>query len=88
MMDERLQKKWESLKTQRDELRVQVHLAKSEIKDEWEDLEAEWVKAESKLELLKSEVEEKARDVNEALHIVSDELADAYHKIKDRLKDN
>ena len=29
----------EELKQKRDELRVQVHLASKEIKDEWEDLE-------------------------------------------------
>ncbi len=30
---------WAELKTQRDELRVQVHLAGAEIKDEWEEVD-------------------------------------------------
>ena len=86
-MDERLQNKWEEVKTQRDELRVQIHLAKAEIRDEWEELEEKWDVAQSKFGHLKNETEEKAREVNKALHIISDELADAYHKIKGRLKD-
>ena len=39
MTGDRLEDLIDSLKTQRDELRVQMHLAKAEIRDEWEEIE-------------------------------------------------
>ena len=37
-----LQKMSEQLRQQRDEFRVQLHLAKEDVKDEWDDLETQW----------------------------------------------
>ena len=39
MDNEKLENLWQELKTERDELRVQMHLAKAELRDEWEELE-------------------------------------------------
>ena len=37
---------WEKLKTQRDEMKVQAHLARAEFRDEWNEVEEKWQKAE------------------------------------------
>ena len=35
MESEKFERLWQDLKTQRDELNLQMHLAKAELKDEW-----------------------------------------------------
>ena len=40
---------WEKLKAQRDEMKVQAHLARAEFRDEWDEVEKKWQKAEQKL---------------------------------------
>jgi hypothetical protein len=87
MQDEKLEKFWQELKTQRDELRLQMHLAKSELKDEWEALEKKWPEAESKLEKFADEVEESAEGLKDSLIVIGSELKDTYHRIRTRLKE-
>ncbi len=85
-MTDRLEQIWEDLKTQRDELRVQVHLATADLADELEALEPKWNSARDKFEDLKEETEEAAEEVRQALNIIAEELSTAYRNIKARLK--
>jgi len=85
-VEERIDKLWSDLKTQRDELRVQMHLAKAELKDEWEELEDKFQYAQSKFNELKKQTGEVADDAQEALHIVLEEIGEAYGRVKHRLK--
>jgi chromosome segregation ATPase len=87
MQDDKIEKLWQDIKTQRDELRLQMHLAKSELKDEWEALEKKWPDAESKLEKFANDVEHSAEDLRESLGVVGSELKETYHRIKTRLKE-
>jgi hypothetical protein len=79
----------ESLKQQRDELRVQMHLAGAEAKEEWERLEKKWNRfvaeksAESKP--VRDAVEESAKDVGTALEQVAEELKKGYQRIRSLL---
>ena len=50
MTDDRLEDLIDNLKTQRDELRVQMHLAKAKIRDESEEIEKKWAHAEARFE--------------------------------------
>ena len=88
MQDDKLEKFWQDIKTQRDELRVQMHLAKSELKDEWEALEKKWPEAEHKLEKFADEVEDSAGELRESLDVIGSELKDTYRRIRTRLKDD
>lgn len=88
MKDDKIEKLWQDIKTQRDELRVQMHLAKSELKDEWEALEKKWPEAEQKLEKFADDVEDSAGDLRESLGVIGSELKDTYHRIKTRLKED
>jgi chromosome segregation ATPase len=87
MQDDKLEKLWQDIKTQRDELRLQMHLAKAELKDEWETLEKKWPEAESKLEKFADNVEESAEELRESLGVIGSELKDTYQRIKTRLKE-
>jgi hypothetical protein len=70
------------LKAQRDELRVQMHLAKAELKDEWDELERKWEHVEGRLEKAGHEAKDSADDVGAALSTVAEEIGSAYQRIK------
>ncbi len=74
------------LKEQRDELRVQIHLATMEAKDEWDELEKKWQHLEPKLAEAKDGVVETTRTVGAGLEVVAEELGAAYRRIRERLK--
>lgn len=76
------------LKEERDELRVRMHLASMEIKDEWEELEKRWQHLEPKLAEAKDEVVETSRAVGAGLEVIAEELGAAYRRIRERLKES
>jgi SMC interacting uncharacterized protein involved in chromosome segregation len=89
-IDMNFDKLWGELKTQRDELRVQVHLAEAEIKEEWEEVEDKYQYAQDKFdELTKRTVEatvEATDDARVRLDVVLEEIGEAYSRVKHRLK--
>ena len=84
-MNEQLEQAWQNLKTQRDEIRLQIHLAKAELKEEWEKLDPAWQKAQHEYEELKEATEDAASDMHKNLTVVTDELSSAFERIKKRL---
>ena len=85
MADDRLEELIQKLKTERDELRVQMHLAKAELRDEWEELEKKWSHAEEHFKDVLDQTRETAEDVRKAASIVAEELNEAFLRIRDRL---
>ena len=55
-----------ALRTQRDDLRVRLHLLKAELRDEFNDLEGKWEHLESRAGHLKDASQESAEDVGAA----------------------
>ena len=74
-----------TLREQRDELRVQLHLAKAEARDEWDEVEKKWDHIEPRLEKLGHEAKESAEDLGAALSQVAEEIGHAYERIKKAL---
>lgn len=76
----------ETLKQQRDELKLKMHLASLEAKEEFEDLEKKWeqwtAEAKAQSKPLLEVVEESAKDVGSALDLVLDEVKQGYDRIK------
>jgi len=83
--NEKLKELVADLRQQRDELRLQIHLAQAEAKEEWEGLEHKWTEIESKLEVLSREAKDSSQDVGAAINLVADELRKAYKRIRDAL---
>ena len=77
-MTDDLDKVLENMKTLRDEIRVQMHLAKAEMKDEWDTLEVKFEDMEAKLG-------DAAEETRQAVNVIAEELNHAYKRIKDRL---
>ena len=73
----------EDLKQKRDELRLQMHLASKEAKDEWDELEA---KMEDFTE--KAKVSETSAGVGKALGQLGHELKLGYDRIWKAVKDD
>lgn len=86
-MNDDFEKLWQKIKTQRDELRVQSHLAQAEFKDEWGELEKKWESAEQNLKQLQGEAKETTDELVSSAKVVMDELSSAYDRIKERLSD-
>ena len=71
-----------ALRTERDELRVRLHLAKAEIRDEFEDLEEKWGHLETRMGSLKEASKESAGEVGAAVKQLAEEIGAAYGRIK------
>jgi len=76
----------DTLKTERDELRVKLHLLKAEVKDDWEDVEKSWQHLEGKLKQLKDEASESGEDVGAASRQLAEEIGNAYQRIRKSLR--
>ena len=76
------------LRAERDELRVQMHLATMEAKEEFEELEKKWQRFEPKLAEAKDEVVETSRTVGAGLEVIAEELGAAYRRIRERLRES
>jgi hypothetical protein len=80
--DPELQRLMEDLKRQRDELRVRLHLAKAEAKDEWERLEHTWTHVRGKMGVVGREAGKTAADVGAALRLAAEELRQGYQRVR------
>ena len=76
-----------TLKRERDELRVQLELAKLEARDEWEELEDKWEDLESRLDRAGEQAKESLADVGAAAGVLVDEIKAGYRRIRDSLGD-
>jgi hypothetical protein len=74
-----------SLKQQRDELVLQIHLAEMEGKEEFEKAQKKLDQVSSDFEPLKDAVEESAENVWESLKLVAGEVKDSFDRIRKAL---
>ena len=72
----------EDLKQVRDELELQIHLAKADARDEWTELEKKWDHFRARAEVVGKAAEEAAGDVGEALEVLGDEIKKGYERIR------
>lgn len=79
----------EELKQKRDELRVQVHLASKEIKEEWEELEEKMESFTGKAKKFSDDakLKETGEGLGEALGKLGHELKLGYERLKKAMKD-
>ena len=75
----------EKLREQRDELKLKMHLANMEMRDEWENLEEKWDNFSARSQQFQKEMEPTVNDIHTALSLLADELKAGYKKIKESL---
>ncbi len=72
----------ESLRTTRDELNVQVHLAAADARDRWEELERSWQHLESHAKQISQAASDAAEGVEQAASLLIDEIKAGYQHIR------
>ncbi|MFV1996377.1 MAG: hypothetical protein ACC641_00060 [Acidiferrobacterales bacterium] len=75
----------DNLKQQRDELRVKMHLAAADAKDEWDLLEKKWDRFEGKAKQVGDEAKEASRDIWDATKALGAEIREGYERIRKQL---
>jgi len=83
--NERIHEALEKLKQQRDELRLKMHLAKADARDEWDELEGKLEHLRERAKAAGSEASEASGDVGEALRSLASEIKKGYARIRDQL---
>jgi len=81
-LGESVDKLMKDLEQQRDELEVQMSLAKAEAREEWEELEKRWEKVKSKIERAGDEASGVADNVGEAAKLLLDEIGKGYQRLR------
>jgi len=79
----------EELKQKRDELRVQMHLASKEAREEWDELEKKMdhFAGEAKKFAADARLKETGSGVGEALKSLGHELKLGYERLRDAIRD-
>jgi len=80
-----LKKMVEDLKQQRDEINLQLHLAKAEVRDEWDKLEPKWEDVKGKMATVGEVAGQAAESVMAAAGLLADEIKQGYDRIKKAL---
>ncbi len=82
-----MERELELLSQARDELRLQVHLAKAEAREEWKRLESTWERVQGELKRVGAQAKEPAKDIGDAARSLLDELKRGYERVKTEIKD-
>lgn len=77
----------ETLKVERDEINLKLHLASMEAKEEFTEAEKQWVVLKAKATEIADDTIETSEEFIAKAKIVSEELKAAYHRIAERLSD-
>lgn len=85
-LHEELKKLSEKIKQYRDEARVQLHLAKEDVKDEWDDLEQERERFRSRLEEILHDSEDASKEARQTAYKLGEDLKNGYQGIRNKLK--
>ncbi len=80
-----LQRDMAALRSAREELRLQLHLAKADVLDEWKKLEDSWGRVETELKRVGDHTKEPVKELGSAARSLLDELKRGYARIKAQL---
>lgn len=77
----------ETVQRQRDEIRLQLHLARQDVKDEWDDLEDYWDRFRHRLdEIVRRNENETTPESRRTARQMGQELKEHYERLRERLK--
>jgi len=70
-----------TLKQQRDEIELKMHLASMEVKDEWQHAEKYWAQFIDALGIINDDTKEASSELIHATKVIGDELKQVYKRI-------
>jgi flagellar motor protein MotB len=77
----------EKLKSERDEIKLKLHLASLEAKEEFEEADKHWDTLKNKAAEIADDSKETSEEFIAKAKIIGEELKDAYNRISKRLAD-
>lgn len=75
----------EKLKTERDEIKLKMHLASMETKTEYEEAEKKWGHFKARASDIADDAVETSEELIAKSKMIGEELKDTYHRISQRL---
>jgi len=78
----RLNEEIDTVRTMRDELRLQIHLGHAEARESWEQLEKKWQDLEARAEVLAGASRESLDDIEVAGRLLAGEIREGYRALK------
>lgn len=75
----------EKLKYERDEINLQMHLAKAEAREEWDKLEKKWNHFQGKAATVGDAASEASKDIGAATRVLAEELKHGYQHIREAI---
>ena len=82
---EKSEKIFKELKTERGNIKVQLHLLNMDAKEEWNELEKKYEKFKVKASAVAEVTADSAGEVSEAIKLVGEELREGYKRIRDSI---
>ena len=79
---EEIEKLFQQLERQRDELQVKMSLAKLEAREEWDKLEKKWERLRANSRPVREELGATAGNVGAALRMAAEEIRDGYARLR------
>ena len=77
----------DALRQLRDELRVQIHLARADALDEWEKAEAKWHRVHSQLSMSETGAKKVAKDATATWRELVREMTDSYKRVRNAIRE-
>lgn len=77
-----IEKTKDALQQQRDEIKVQIHLAKLETRDEWDAAERQFQALESKIRDITADASDASKEISASAKKLVDDIQSAYQRIK------
>lgn len=78
----RIDRELDALRKLRDELNVQAHLGRAEVRDLWEAGEKRWQHLEAAIEQKRSQAREPLEQIGEAAELLVEEIKSGYEKLR------
>ena len=85
-IQEELRRLSEKVKEYRDEARVQLHLAREDVKDEWDDLEQDWDRFRTRIDQVLHDAENATQEARQTARNLGEDLKTGYQNIRNKLK--
>ncbi len=80
--ESKLERLIEKLETERDELKVQLNLAKMEAREDWEELEQKLDALRGRMKVIAAEAKDATSDVGAAAEVLAEEIKEGFAKLR------
>lgn len=85
-LQEELKTLSDKIKQYRDEARVQLHLARQDVKDEFDDLDQEWGKFRTRFDQVMDDTNDASQEARQTAKKLGEDLKTGYQNIRNKMK--